>query len=211
MVLQFTGLVIGSKNNGDVSRTAEIFTPEGIVYVYASGARRLSSRFMPLTNVFSLVSVECNESNGLNTLKDGKPLALFGNISKSIEKFNAAAGVISSMRVASRNSEEKQKMYSLLLTYIKELDEADDSEKEIYSLTVKLYIYLLCCLGYDVYAEAEEAKGSECLLRVLDGLSGRKVSDAMTDKARIPCYLEAFATLEEIYRRQLDMGISFTM
>ena len=81
-----TGLITSVKNNSDANRIIEVLTAEyGMVYVFASGARRLSSRFLPLTNLFTVVSLECTSNGNLLLLKDGKCLGGFRSIETDID------------------------------------------------------------------------------------------------------------------------------
>lgn len=204
-----TGLVVGSKNRGDANKIIELFTSEnGTEYVFASGARRLTSRFLPLTKLFTLVSLECTQNGNMLILKDGKALGSFESIETDIDKFTLAADVIKSIRIASANSENKGKLYALCIAYFGLSDICESSSTaEKLSAAVKLYIYLLCYLGYDVKACAVEYKNNNALVRICEYLSGKSLSQTMTESSALDRVEEAYGILADIYSKQLDMRL----
>ena len=116
MEYNITGLIIGVKNNGDANRIIEVITSEqGIVYVFASGARRLSSRFLSLTRLYTLVALECTQNGSLILLKDGKCLGDFRSIETDTDKFRIVAGVVKNVRTAVAEGENKSKGKVIIL------------------------------------------------------------------------------------------------
>lgn len=210
--MNLTGLVTGIKNKGDANRTIELVTDDnGVVYVYASGARRLSSRFMSLTNLYTLVNIECSDSGGMLVLRDGKYLGDFGGIIRDTDKFVIVADVIKSVKTAIQNSDNKAKLYSLLLIYMQAVDSAgtyDADFERIVGATVKLYVYMLCFLEYDVMAIAKNRANGSALVDFCDRMSGCKVSECMTDVNTYGNEAQAYSVIREIYSEQLDININ---
>ena len=201
-----TGLITSVKNNADANRVIEVLTAEyGMVYVFASGARRLSSRFLPLTNLFTVVSLECTSNGNLLLLKDGKCLGGFKSIETDIDKLSMAADAVKNVRTISANSDAKSKIYALCMTYFELLDRCRDTYQAA-SATVKFYIYLLHYSGFNVTSYAAEYNGQE-LIEICRYLSGKKVSEAMTDNTTLDSAREAYDTLAHIYAAQLDMRL----
>ncbi len=212
--MNITGLIIGIKNKGDANRVAEILTAEhGIVYVFASGARRLHSKFMSITNILTIVSLECSANGELLLLKDGRCLGGFYNIVNDVNKFILAADVVKNVKIAVQNSEEASKLYSLLLTYMYSVDSMnafDEDHEKVMSITVKLYIYMLCYLGYDVMQIAENIKiqkNNSSLINVCTEIKGMKISESMTSCKTLQNAVQAYRLLRWVYSEQLDMQL----
>lgn len=204
-----TGLVVGSKNRGDANKVIELLTSEnGTEYVFASGARRLTSRFLPLTKLFTLVSLECTQSGEMLILKDGKALGGFESIETDIDKFMLAADVIKSVRITSANSENKGKLYALCVAYfgLSDICKSSSTDEKL-SAAVKFYIYLLCYLGYDVKAYAVEYGKNNALMRICEHLSGKALSQTMTSSSALERAAEAYGILADIYSEQLDIQL----
>lgn len=204
-----TGLVVGSKNRGDANKVIELLTSEnGTEYVFASGARRLTSRFLPLTKLFTLVSLECTPSGEMLILKDGKALGGFESIETDIDKFTLAADVIKSVRIACANSENKSKLYALCVAYfgLSDICKSSSTDEKL-SAAVKFYIYLLCYLGYDVKAYAAEYGKNNALIRICEYLSGKALAQTMTSSSALERAEEAYGILGDIYSKQLDIHL----
>ncbi len=209
-MLNISGLVTSVKNSGDVNKTIELITANGIQYIYASGARRLTSRFMPLTNVLSLVNLECVKNGNMLLLREGKQLGAFSNITADINKFFIAADMILSAKIAMTNSSKQAQIYSLVIVAMKTLDESGDfdlNRGKVIRITVKYYIYLLYCLGYNVPDLAVEYERHPALSLICNSLSGKKISDALIEDILFENIDTAIETLKTIYKEQLDMLI----
>ena len=203
-----TGIVTRVSNKGDSGRLAEIFCDDGIVKVYAAGARRLTSKFLPLTTLFSLVSLECIPNGDVMLLRDGKQLARYDNIEKDAIKFAIAADVIKNVSIATANTAEQNKFGALLHVFIKQLNdlgEYDECRSAVITLTVKTYVYVLAYCGIDVLACAGQQAGNSSLVGMLSWLSGKKVSEAMLDDTVFDDAEWAYRTLSDIYNEQLDL------
>lgn len=211
MLHSYSGLIIGVKNNGDSNRIIEVLTADyGSVYVLASGARRLSSRFLSLTNIFTLVTLECDERGDLKLLRDGKCLGGFRNIETDLEKFSVAANVIKCTRIVAADSDNKNRIYGLNVIYFQSLDKCgnfDEDRYKIISLTVKFYIYLLHYIGFDAAAYAAEYENGKSLADICEHLSGKRISDTMQSDDVFENASAAYRTLQSIYAEQLDIRI----
>ncbi len=203
-----SGIVVDSQNKGDSGKLIEIFTNDGPVKVYAYGARRLTSRFLPLTKLFSLVNLECSVGTGYYILNDGKQLAVMDSIERDVQRFFIAADVIRIIRTVLQNSDMSSKIYALFHVYLRQLNDIGDYEhksEEILTLTVKLYIYILAYLGIDVLACAGEQRRSAELTEICNYLKGKRVSEAMMDNKAFSTAYAAYSTLSDIYMQELDI------
>ena len=202
------GIVTRLSNKGDAGKLIEVFCDDGIVKVYAAGARRLTSKFLPLTTLFSLVSLECIPNGDMMLLRDGKQLARYDNIEKDAIKFAIAADVIKNIGIAVANTADGNKFGALLHVFIKQLNdlgEYDECRNEILTLTVKTYVYVLAYCGIDVLACAGQQAGNSSLVGMLSWLSGKRVSEAMLDDTVFDDAEWAYRTLSDIYNEQLDI------
>ncbi len=205
-----SGIVTDSKNKGDTGKFIEVFTNDGPVRVFASGARRLSSKFLPLTKLFSLVSLECTPSGDFYILTQGRQLASFDSIEKDAIKFCIAADVIRNMRIVAQSSPNADKLGALLHVYIKRLNELGDYEDDKFAIltaTDKLYIYVLAYCGIDVLASAAQQRHAEALIGMCNYYKGKKVSDAMLDEKIFTDSQAAYFTLSDIYAGELDVRL----
>ncbi len=206
-----TGIIIGAKNSSDANRVIEVLTEnDGSVYVLASGARRLSSRFMSLTGIYSVVALECVQNGNMLILRDGKLLGSYRSIAKDVEKFELVADAIKNARVAMQGFDDKQKLYALVMAYLALMEKcpelAEAPETSIFS-TVKLYIYMLHYMGYDVPAYAEQREYGLPLVKVCESLSGKKISEVMMEPVANSFAIEAYSVLREIYSDELEMKL----
>lgn len=210
MTKNYTGLIIGVKNTSDSNRTVELMTKDdGIVKVFASGARNLSSRFMSITNLYTLVSFECSENGTMNVLTDGKLLTGYYNMTDNLEKFSLVAEVLGNIKIAMTTAENKSHFYGLAISYMEMLDKLDfdDNNEDIAAMTAKLYTFMLAFLGVDVEAAAREYGATTALADVCRSLKGKRVSEAMTTTELPGDVYGAFETLKRIYREMFDIYI----
>lgn len=203
-----SGIVTDSSNKGDSGKLIEIFTNNGPVKVYAAYARRLSSRLLPLTRLFSFVNAECVRNGDLYILKDGKQIAFFENIERDVIKFSIAADVIKNIRIITQNSNSADKFYAMLLVLLQRLNVLADYDSDKFAIltaTLKFYIYVLAYMGIDVPACAEEERYSEELKEICRYLKGKRVSDALQDECVFETAESAYRTLADIYLKQFDI------
>lgn len=206
--VMFSGIVTDSRNNGDSGKLIEIFTRNGPVKVYAAYARKLTSRFLPLTRIFSLVNVECVKNGDMYILKDGKQIAFFENIERDITKFSIMADVIKNIRIVTQNSNSEDKLYAMLLVLLQKLNvfsDYDDDKFAILTAVLKFYIYVLAYMGIDVLACAREENCSDELMEICNYLKGSRVSDALQDERVFETSEYAYRTLADIYLKQFDL------
>lgn len=209
-----SGIVVDSKNKGDTGKLIEIFTSDGPIKVYAYGARRLTSRYLPLTKLFSLVNIECTVGTGYYILKDGKQIAGLDNIERDTQRFFIAADVIRNTRIVLQNSDMANKLYALFHVFLRQLNDIGDYEHvrlAILTLTVKFYIYVLAYIGIDVLACARTRRYSDELIEICNYLKGKRVSEAMLDEVVFDTAQAAYGTLADIYMRELDIKIDKTI
>lgn len=209
-VKTITGIVTRVSNKGDAGKLVEVFCEDGIVKVYAAGARRLTSKFLPLTSLFALVSLECMQSGDVMILREGKQLARYDNIEKDAIKFAIAADVIRNIGIATANTADLNKFGALLHVFIQQLNELGDYDEyrnDILTVTVKTYIYVLAYCGIDVLACAGQQRSNTALVEMLGWFSGKKVSEAMLDDRVFDNAGDAYSTLADIYLEQLDLRL----
>ena len=209
--VNITGLVTSVKNKGDSGRLVEIFTQDkGIVYVFAPGARRLFSKYMALTRLFAIVSLECVPNGEFYLLKDGRQLGGFESIERDAIKFAIVADVVKNLRIVSQNSTNKEKISALLMVLAELADKCGDFEvdsKALLTAVDKVYIYVLAYEGMDVTGLARRARYSDALVAMCEYMKGHTVSHVMTDEKVFENSDEAYCTLADIYREQFDMTI----
>ncbi len=211
MYKNITGIIIGVKNNSDANRIIEVLTEnEGSVFVLASGARRLSSRFMSLTGIYSVVCLECVQNGNMLVLRDGKCIGSYAGIAGDVEKFELVADVVKNARTALQGFEEKVKLYALLMAYIALIEKCPafaDSPNSTVFATVKFYMYMLHYMGYDVPAYARQREGGDVLMAVCESLHGKRISEAMTEISDDPKAEYAYRVLSGIYADELEMRL----
>lgn len=203
-----SGIVTNSSNKGDSGKLIEIFTDKGPINVYAAYARRLTSKFLPLTRLFSLVNVECVRNGDMYVLKDGKQIAFFENIERDVTVFSIAADVIKNVRIIAQNSKCADKLYALLLVLMQQLNGFADYEKykfAILTAILKFYIYVLAYMGIDVLACAGEEAHSFELIEICNYFKGKRVSEALQDERVFETSEYAYRTLADIYLKQFDI------
>lgn len=205
-----SGIVTDSRNKGDSGKLIEIFTNNGPVKVYAAYSRNLSSRFLPLTRLFSYVNVECTYSGNMYILKDGKQIAFFENIERDLTKFSIVVDIIKNIRIITQNSNSADKFYAMLLVLLQQLNgfaDYDNDKFAILTAVIKFYIYVLAYMGIDVIACTGEEKYSAELTEICNYLKGSRVSDALQDERVFETSEYAYRTLADIYLKLFDIAL----
>ena len=210
MQRELTGLITSIKNAGESGRSIELFTAEGMVYLFAPGARKLNSRLLSLSRLYLLVRAECVETQGFTRLSDGVVLADFSPFTQDAELFSMAVRSMNTIRVILANTENPRSFYSLALLFMEQLNGLFQETASPFffdALEVKLLIYLLALCDFDVPALSAQKAHYKPLQEVCESLSGQTISRAMCEHSTFEKAGQVRRVLEEIYREQLELQI----
>lgn len=142
MYKKIEGIVVSEYSYEDNSKIINIFTKDGIIGVFAKGAKKIRSPFFGTTNKFTygVFNISYKE-NGLSKLTDVEILNNFTNIKKDISKVGYAT-YITELSLQVYKHENKSNIYDLYLASLNKINEGYDSRIISNILKLKLLDYL---------------------------------------------------------------------
>ena len=114
-VYRSKGIVLRSIRYGEADRILDLYTRDsGLVSAIAKGIRRTRSRFGARLEPFSCVDFVAYHGRTLDTVTQAEVLRSFRNVREDLARFEAAAGMVGSVRALSGGDEADRRVFNLL-------------------------------------------------------------------------------------------------
>ena len=157
------GIVLRSIRYGEADRILDLYTRDaGLVSAIVKGIRRTKSRFGARLEPLSCVHFLAYQGRTLDTLTQAETLRSFHGIREDLARFEAAAGMVGSVRALSGGDEADRRVFNLLYNGLDALEGAGTGFEAVEAaLGLKLSILagyapqLNACLGCE--ADLDEA------------------------------------------------------
>jgi DNA repair protein RecO (recombination protein O) len=109
------GIVLRSIRYGEADRILDLYTQDaGLVSAIAKGIRRTKSRFGARLEPFSCVDFVAYHGRTLDTITQAEVLRSFRAVREDLARFEAAAGMVRSVRALSGGDEADRRVFNLL-------------------------------------------------------------------------------------------------
>jgi len=141
-----TGIVIREQAQGENDKLLTILTPEGKVYAYAKGVKKISSKNAPACQLFVYSEYEFIKKNGRLTVKTALSKELFYNMRADMTRYSLAcyfAEILSG--VTTENNDESETL-RLFLNALYAL--ANKQEIPLWQVKGAFELKLMCILGF---------------------------------------------------------------
>ena len=132
VVYRSKGLVLRSIRYGEADRILDLYTRDsGLVSAIAKGIRRTRSRFGARLEPFSCVDFVAYHGRTLDTITQAEVLRSFHNVREDLARFEAAAGMVGSVRALSGGDVADRRVFNLLYNGLDALEMRGSSFGEI--------------------------------------------------------------------------------
>jgi DNA repair protein RecO (recombination protein O) len=140
------GIVLRSIRYGESDRILDLYTHNnGLVSAIAKGIRRTKSRFGARLEPLSCVDFVAYHGRTLDTVTQAEVLRSFRGVREDLARFEAAAGVVRSVRVLSGGDEADRRVFNLLYNG---LDALEDRDSGFEAVEVAFALKLSILAGY---------------------------------------------------------------
>jgi DNA repair protein RecO (recombination protein O) len=120
------GIVLRSIRYGEADRILDLYTRDaGLVSAIAKGIRRTRSRFGARLEPLSCVDFVAYHGRTLDTVTQAEVLRSFHGIREDLARFEAAAGMVGSVRALSGGDEADRRVFNLLYNGLDALESRD--------------------------------------------------------------------------------------
>ena len=127
-VYRSKGIVLRSIRYGEADRILDLYTRDaGLISAIAKGIRRTKSRFGARLEPLSCVDFVAYHGRTLDTVTQAEVLRSFRAVREDLARFEAAAGMVGSVRALSGGDEADRRVFNLLYNALDAL-EARDSD-----------------------------------------------------------------------------------
>ncbi|MGH3145612.1 MAG: DNA repair protein RecO [Rubrobacter sp.] len=124
-VYKSKGIVLRSIRYGEADRILDLYTRDaGLVSAIAKGIRRTKSRFGARLEPLSCVDFVAYQGRTLDTVTQAETLRSFHGIREDLARFEAAAGMVGSVRALSGGDEADRRVFNLLFNGLDTLEGA---------------------------------------------------------------------------------------
>jgi DNA repair protein RecO (recombination protein O) len=125
-VYRSKGIVLRSIRYGEADRILDLYTRDGgLVSTIVKGIRRTKSRFGARLEPLSCVDFVAYQGRTLDTVTQAEVLRSFRGIREDLTRFEAAAGMVGSVRALSGGDEADRRVFNLLYNGLVALEERD--------------------------------------------------------------------------------------
>ena len=210
-VYKSKGIVLRSIRYGEADRILDLYTRDaGLVSAIAKGIRRTKSRFGARLEPLSCVDFVAYHGRTLDTVTQAEVLRSFHTVRENLARFEAAAGMVRSVRALSGGDEADRRVFNLLYNA---LDALETRERGFEAVEAAFGLKLSILAGYAPQLEAclsceidlgQEAAGPHLYFAPnLGGVLCSGCRSAMGDSFPLPPHaLERLHTLIEHPIRQ---------
>ena len=120
------GIVLRSIRYGEADRILDLYTRDaGLVSAIAKGIRRTKSRFGARLEPLSCVDFVAYHGRTLDTVTQAEVLRSFRGVREDLARFEAAAGMVGSVRALSGGDEADRRVFNLLYNGLDALEERE--------------------------------------------------------------------------------------
>jgi DNA repair protein RecO (recombination protein O) len=145
-VYKSKGIVLRSIRYGEADRILDLYTRDaGLVSAIAKGIRRTKSRFGARLEPLSCVDFVAYGGRTLDTITQAETLRSFHGIRENLARFEAAAGMVGSVRALSGGDEADRRVFNLLY---KAFDALESRDSGFESVEAALGLKLSILAGY---------------------------------------------------------------
>jgi DNA repair protein RecO (recombination protein O) len=145
-VYKSKGIVLRSIRYGEADRILDLYTRDaGLVSAIAKGIRRTRSRFGARLEPLSCVEFMAYHGRTLDTVTQAEVLRNFRGVREDLERFEAAAGMVGSVKALSGGDEADRRVFNLLYNG---LDALERSESGFASIEAAFGLKLSMLAGY---------------------------------------------------------------
>jgi DNA repair protein RecO (recombination protein O) len=125
-VYRSKGIVLRSIRYGEADRILDLYTRDaGLVSAIAKGIRRTRSRFGARLEPLSCVDFVAYHGRTLDTVTQAEVLRSFRGVREDLARFEAAAGMVRSVRALSGGDEADRRVFNLLYNSLGALETRD--------------------------------------------------------------------------------------
>ena len=125
-VYKSKGIVLRSIRYGEADRILDLYTRDaGLVSAIAKGIRRTKSRFGARLEPLSCVDFMAYHGRTLDTVTQAEVLRSFRGVREDLARFEAAAGMVGSVRALSGGDEADRRVFNLLYNSLDALEQRD--------------------------------------------------------------------------------------
>jgi len=123
-VYRSKGIVLRSIRYSEADRILDLYTRDaGLVSAIAKGIRRTKSRFGARLEPFSCVDFVAYHGRTLDTVTQAEVLRSFRGVRENLSRFEAAAGMVGSVRALSGGDEADRRVFNLLYNGLDALED----------------------------------------------------------------------------------------
>jgi DNA repair protein RecO (recombination protein O) len=145
-VYRSKGIVLRSIRYGEADRILDLYTRDaGLVSAIAKGIRRTKSRFGARLEPLSCVDFVAYHGRTLDTVTQAEVLRSFHGVREDLARFEAAAGMVGSVRALSGGDEADRRVFNLLYNG---LDALERRESDFASVEAAFGLKLSVLAGY---------------------------------------------------------------
>jgi DNA repair protein RecO (recombination protein O) len=131
-VYKSKGIVLRSIRYGEADRIIDLYTQDtGLVSAIAKGIRRTKSRFGARLEPLSCVDFVAYHGRTLDTVTQAEVLRNFRGVREDLARFEAAAGMVGSVRALSGGDEADRRVFNLLYNGLDALERRDSGFETI--------------------------------------------------------------------------------
>ncbi len=131
-VYKSKGIVLRSIRYGEADRILDLYTLDaGLVSAIAKGIRRTKSRFGARLEPLSCVDFVAYGGRTLDTITQAETLRSFHGIRENLARFEAAAGMVGSVRALSGGDEADRRVFNLLYNALDALESRDSGYESV--------------------------------------------------------------------------------
>ena len=131
-VYKSKGIVLRSIRYGEADRILDLYTQDaGLVSAIAKGIRRTRSRFGARLEPLSCVDFMAYHGRTLDTVTQAEVLRNFRGVREDLARFEAAAGMVRSVRALSGGDEADRRVFNLLYNGLDALEERDSGFRAV--------------------------------------------------------------------------------
>ncbi len=126
------GIVLRSVRYGEADRILDLYTPDsGLVSAIAKGIRRTRSRFGGRMEPLSCVDFVAYHGRSLDTITQVEVLRSFRGVRENLARFEAAGGMVGSVKALSGGDEADRRVFNLLYHGLDTLERRESGLKTV--------------------------------------------------------------------------------
>ena len=145
MELTTIGIVIREQLQGENDKLLTILTPEGKVYAYAKGVKKISSKNAPACQLFVFSEFEFLEKGSRLTVKTAVSKELFYNMRSDMARYSLACYFAEVLNLVTTENNDETEVLRLFLNTLFAL--ANKPELPLWLIKGAFELRLMCCIG----------------------------------------------------------------